>query len=502
MHKSNEVSLKFESTETNTSLSCDYLVIGSGPGGSVAAYELAKAGHQVLIIEEGNFYSKEFYRQPISKLTTTLYRNGGINPIIGKPPIALGEGKCVGGGSQINGGLLWRTPDNVYEEWSNLGIKQLTKESLTPFFEKIESMLNVSYKEDNPHSNKDSSIIHKTAQSKNWKSVPVPRAIKKCIDTNLCGTGCPTGAKQTMVDTYLKEACNNGAKILCNTKAKKILTKGKNAYQVLCEKNDQDKNKEIKINFKKLFLAMGTIHTPHLIKRSCLKSCAGNQFKFHLNLKVVAQFPFSVNAHNGTIFTHQVQEFEKEGLLMMASNWQPHFAAVTLSHFGSNTINQVLKQFNRSALFVSQIRSKSTGKIISKLGKNPLPIYSFHSEDLKLAKFSLEKMGDLLLSAHAQKIYLPVRDSRPISKVTDLMSEVDKIKAENLDLLTVHTMASCPMGLDENFSGVNPEGKLWHYDNIWVTDASIIPDNIGESPQGTIMALSHLIMDQHLAQHG
>jgi choline dehydrogenase-like flavoprotein len=58
------------------------------------------------------------------------------------------------------------------------------------------------------------------------------------------------------------------------------------------------------------------------------------------------------------------------------------------------------------------------------------------------------------------------------------------------------------MGLDENLSGVNPEGKLWHYDNIWVTDASIIPDNIGESPQGTIMALSHLIMDQHLAQYG
>ena len=59
-------------------------------------------------------------------------------------------------------------------------------------------------------------------------------------------------------------------------------------------------------------------------------------------------------------------------------------------------------------------------------------------------------------------------------------------------------MDSCPMGPDPTTSVVNLDGKLWNMNNILVTDASILPSNIGESPQETIMAFAHEIVNRHL----
>ena len=60
-------------------------------------------------------------------------------------------------------------------------------------------------------------------------------------------------------------------------------------------------------------------------------------------------------------------------------------------------------------------------------------------------------------------------------------------------------MASCPMGPSAEDSVVRPDGRLWNMKNVFLADASILPSNIGESPQGTIMAFAHEVIGRHLA---
>ena len=73
----------------NEQISCEYLVVGSGAGGSVSAYEFAKANKDTLLIEEGNNYridhfkgsiGNSFNEANVSSSTTENSPAAGITP--------------------------------------------------------------------------------------------------------------------------------------------------------------------------------------------------------------------------------------------------------------------------------------------------------------------------------------------------------------------------------------------------------------------------------------
>ena len=94
-------------------IEAEVLVVGSGPGGAMAATLLAEAGFDVLLLEEGKnlslnsapAYSFEEMRQK--------YRGGGLTTTLGKSTVTYVEGRCVGGGSEINLGLYHRPRADV-----------------------------------------------------------------------------------------------------------------------------------------------------------------------------------------------------------------------------------------------------------------------------------------------------------------------------------------------------------------------------------------------------
>ena len=59
-------------------------------------------------------------------------------------------------------------------------------------------------------------------------------------------------------------------------------------------------------------------------------------------------------------------------------------------------------------------------------------------------------------------------------------------------MLSVHGMSSMPM--NKNGKIFNSQGKAVNFSNLHAVDASILPTNIGESPQATIMAFSHEVL--------
>ena len=53
-----------------------------------------------------------------------------------------------------------------------------------------------------------------------------------------------------------------------------------------------------------------------------------------------------------------------------------------------------------------------------------------------------------------------------------------------------HAMGTCRMGTERKFSVVNPECRVWGFDNLYVIDASVMPSGGSVNPSLTIAALS------------
>ena len=61
---------------------------------------------------------------------------------------------------------------------------------------------------------------------------------------------------------------------------------------------------------------------------------------------------------------------------------------------------------------------------------------------------------------------------------------------KNLSLTTVHAFSTCPMGERADKCAADSYGRVFGFDNLYINDASMLPDSPGINPQGTIMAVA------------
>ena len=99
--------------DRSRSTDCDVVIVGSGSGGAPVAAELAEAGFDVVVLEEGSYYATRDFTADTSAMVRQLYRDGGASMALGTPPVMFQEGRAVGGSTVINGGMSWRTPDEI-----------------------------------------------------------------------------------------------------------------------------------------------------------------------------------------------------------------------------------------------------------------------------------------------------------------------------------------------------------------------------------------------------
>jgi len=215
----------------------DWLVIGSGFGGSVAALRLAQKGYRVGVLECG----RRFADDELPKSTWDARRywyaprlglNGIFRLTIFKD-VAIASGSGVGGGSLGYANTLYRAPARFYADpqWAHLADWQT---ALAPHYDTAERMLGVTtYDEDDPADD----LLREYAReigveatyAKTRVGVFLGEAGKTvadpffggdgpdrtgCLRCGRCMAGCPHGAKNTLVKNYLYFAEREGVKIM------------------------------------------------------------------------------------------------------------------------------------------------------------------------------------------------------------------------------------------------------------------------------------------------
>ena len=197
------------------------------------------------------------------------------------------------------------------------------------------------------------------------------------------------------------------------------------------------------------------------------------------------------------MFTHQVQEFLDKGVIIMASNLRKMYLSPILSKLGTKDSKEILNNFKFLGLYTTTLRPSSYGGFLKFPFINAFPFYFTSTEDLSKLKFSAQMTCKRLFSSGAEYILRPFSKPKFVYSLEEATSCIKNSSKRDFEFLSVHAMSSIPI-THENL--VSKEAKVNGIENLYISDASILPSTIGESPQQTIMAFSHYVVGKWLAK--
>ena len=479
----------------DTVIGCDVVVVGSGAGGATVAAELAESGFDVVVLEEGRYYSTRDFTANASAMVRALYRDGGATLALGTPPVMFQEGSAVGGSTVINGGMSWRTPEKVLDRWYREdGLDNIRAKEMESIFERVERRIHVRHQD--PESiGRDNQLLKIGADKMGWKVIPNLRNQVHCSGSNNCAFGCPTGAKQSALVTYIPRSLHFGARIYSDIRVDKVLREGKRAVGVtgcVVRPNGTPGHKVV-VRAKLVVSACGAIHTPALLKRSGFRSPSGmigQNLSLHPNTKVIAIFDENVRGWEGVHQAFQVREFQDEGFLFAAVNVPPSIIAMSTNHYGAE-LGDLMSQYNQMVIAGMLVEDTQAGLVrVDPFGK-PRAFYQLSDFDADKLKRGTALLSELLFAAGAKRIILPfggVGDLHGPDDVRKIFA--NPVPKSSIEVLTVHMMGTARMGSDRSRAVCDPYGAVYDADRLLVCDASLFPSPIGVNPMETIQALA------------
>lgn len=480
----------------------EVVVVGTGAGGGAYAAELAEAGVDVVMLEEGGYYRTEDFTSDATDMVKMLYRNAGAMMAMGKPNVFFAEGRCVGGSTTINAGISWRTPDRILKRWGwEHGVDGVTSGDMLPFFEKVEERVHVAPQDEITYGG-DVWMLKKGADALGYRSMPVKRNHKHCVGTNNCIFGCPTGAKQSVLVTYIPRALAAGARLYSDCHVVRVKHDGKKATGVVANLQSAEGKRvaEIEVRAKEVVLCCGATQTPALLSKSRVPDPhkqIGKHLMLHPNCKVMGIFEEEIVGWKGAVQGLQISEYMEEGLLFATTFVPPTVIAMTMPYWGAEAA-AMMEHFNHMASCGVLVEdTDSVGQVKAGFGGDAHLTYQLGANDFRRLQRGVAILCEMYFAAGATKALLPFHNFKQITSPDDIGKIFDpSFTASDIEVLTVHAMGTARMGSNPKQSVTDSWGKVHGLENLTVADASLFPTPIGVNPQITIMALA-----TRIAQH-
>ena len=488
---------------------CGVVIVGSGAGGATMAAELADAGVDVVVVEEGGYHPTESFTAETGRALRTLYRDGGVGLALGKPPVLFSEGCCVGGSTVVNGGMSWRTPARVLQRWAKEGIAAISEPDMEPHFAKVESRISVAL-QDPETIGKDMRLLKAGADAKDWNIIPNLRNQLHCAGTNNCTNGCPTGAKRSMLVTNIPRALAHGARLFADCRVERIIQSGGSVTGIegWFVRPGRHRGPRLTVRSPVVVAAGGAVQTPALLARSGLRSRSGllgRNLSLHPNAKVIAFFDEEVLGWHGVHQAYQVREFMKEGILLTAVNVPPSLVALGLPSYGQD-LGQVMARYNHMVTAGCLIEDTGSGRVRNIPGLGAQVFYQVNNHDAQRIVRGIALAAELMFSAGARRVMLPFEGAPEVHNLAGLQDLLARpVPTKSLELFTVHLMGTARMSDDPRHGVVDSFGAFHGMLGLFVADASLFPSPIGVNPMETIMALvtrnARQLIEQR-ARHG
>jgi len=471
-------------------LECDVVVVGSGAGGAVVAAELAEAGLSVVVLEEGGHHPTESFTTTTTDALRRLYRDAGASTTLGATPVQWSEGRCVGGSTVVNGGMAFRGSERVLEQWaSRAGTRELSVDQLDAQYRRVERFMSVAPPEPTSIGN-DQRLLRAGAERLGWKVVDDTRAHAHCMGCNVCTWGCPTGAKQSALVSYLPRAVSFGADVWADCRVHRVLMRGKRAVGVAGTTGPD--GKPFAVHADRVVVACGAVQTPALLLRSGIRSPSrqiGGNLYLHPGASVTAVFDEKVDGWQGAHQSYQVRQFENEGIILAAVNLPPSLVARSLPINGTPLADE-MTHYNNLVTAGVLVEDTHAGRVRA-VGQDTVATYRVTDRDGARLVRATALLSEALFEAGAHTVHLPFEGKPPARSPADVQRlGVVGIRPSEIATSTVHLMGTARLGTDPTSDVCDPTGAVYDTADLYVADASLFPAPLGVNPMLTIMALA------------
>jgi choline dehydrogenase-like flavoprotein len=484
----------------------DVVVVGSGAGGAVVARELAARGRDVVLVEEGGFFTgKDFTGEP-RRMIDLLYRNRGLTGALGRPTIPIPLGRCVGGTTTINSGTCYRAPDWVLDEWAERhGVSGVREPELRGCFERVEAELGIRAVPDEIYG-RNSRLFERGATALGWDGARIARNERGCLGTGVCVFGCPQDAKQAMHVSYVPRALAAGTRLYTRCRVGRILLSGGKAVGVVgrfVDAADRDTGRELRVLARTVVVACGALLTPALLERSGVpdpSGLRGRNLHIHPATRVGALFDEDVRGWEEVPQAYNVHHFTREGIFIQGQFVPPAMEAPVLPGVG-RAHEAIMARYGRLGSFGALISDESAGRVRAGRGRWPRVTYQLGKEDARKLTRAIGLTAEIFFAAGAREVYSGIA-SRPILRAVEEARVLQRegVSASALEMMAFHPQGTARMGDDPRAAVTDSAGRVHGTPGLRVADASLFPASCKVNPQITIMALATRVADSIAAE--
>ncbi|MEW6196371.1 MAG: GMC oxidoreductase [Bacteroidota bacterium] len=508
----------------------DYIIIGSGFGGSVAALRLSEKGYKVLVLEKGKWFtSKDFPGTNWNLkrwLWIPLFRFFGFFKITFYRHVGILSGVGVGGGSLVYANTLPIPTKKFFqsESWSHLTDWE---NELVEHYQTAKQMLGVTK---NPRLENGDNVLKQLAveigKEKFFEPTDVavffgdPKKVVSdpyfngegpersgCTFCGGCMIGCKENAKNTLDKNYLHLAQKKGAVIQAESKVYDINTiespDGSNGYLVKWKSSTKIFPKKGSYKTKGIVFAGGVLGTIPLLLDLKKKSLPNLSDKVGSSVRTNSESLMGVVApQKETVFsdgiaissilhTDEYSHIEPVRYPSGSGFWRLQLAPLTIGN------NLFARLFNAvKEIILHPVRYFKIYFVWDWAKKTQILLYMRTiSGTLKFSK------GWLRMKSGIDKGVLPTAFLPEANKLAKRFGEI--VNGTPGALLseiilgiptTAHILGGAVMGKDSSEGVIDKDNHVFGYKNMYVCDGSMVSANPGVNPSLTILALSERAM--------
>lgn len=513
----------------------DYLVVGSGFGGSVSALRLTEKGYTVGVMERGKRWRTEDFPKTnwnVRKyLWAPLLRCFGIQAITVLSDVMVLHGCGVGGGSLVYANTLLVPPDDVFADprWSRLGD---WKRLLAPHYATARRMLGAVTAEcqtETDHMLREIAVdlgrgdtFHATEVGvffgESGKSVPDPYfggqgpPRSGCTHCGGCMVGCRHGAKNTLDKNYLYLAEQAGAQVIAETEVIDIRALAGGGYELQTRTITDWPIKRRKIyRCRGLVMAGGVLGTVPLLLQCQARGSLGRLSK------CLGKF-VRTNSEAIVGATARRKDIDYSRGVAIASGFYPE-----------PRTHVEMVRYGRGQDFMAVLSTVLVGggppwprplRFLAACLRHPVqflrhlnPFGWAHRSGVLLVMQSLANHMSLGLKRRwywpwGQRVDSVWDSPDKVPKYFPIANDLAQRLADKMDghassglgevvlnlSTTAHILGGSPMGADASEGVIDRHGRVFGYDNFYIADGSLVPVNLSVNPSLTITALAEWVM--------